>query len=1391
MSGGSKQQTVGYRYLLGLHLGICQGPVDALLAIKVGDRVAWQGNVTESDSIEIDAPSLLGGDEREGGVKGTLDVMMGEDDQAPNSYLTSVQGGLQSAYRGLLSLVFRRGMVSANNPYVKPWAPRVRRILKGWHNDAPWYPEKAEVPLSMGADSIKPWLEETDPRDPAGLYEYRWSTDDGWRASLDEAIADAVADGVSETRFTLMVGWSLDKVRIFDAYHDDPSAATSLHLHFNVGPVDSSIGYVGTIAQQEDGGDFCGEYKDLGVGVGGGRFWWSGLTTDGPEDGIYLAGLHRLVAGGTTLDPGEVGLNNCTNYPESPTTSLFPIAAFMADKTIEVRRVERVIVAMNPAHIIYQCLTDPEWGMGYSSAIINSDSFEAAADTFHAEGMGLCLHWTQQAPIEQFIQTVADHAGAILRQDPSTGLFVLKPIRADYDPDTLPVLDASSITSLDGYARSGSPDSVNEVTVKYDDALTGRQGSVTVQNTAVIAAVGGIVTQGKNYPGLPIADLALRVALRDLRVSSSNLARVRLSVNRKGFRLLPGDVFKLNWPKLGLTGLILRVLRVNTGTLTSSSIEIECAEDVFGLGSSTYTKQQPIGWQEASARPAPSPYRLIVEAPYYELQRSLTAGDLAALSGDEGWLFAAAAKPPKGALNFNIATRQTGSGEPLAVSTPGDFAPVGLLSAGIDPTDTSITLGSIQGADQIAAGGYAVIGIPPSFEIVRIDAFDAGTGVATIGRGVMDTVAKSHASGEQVLFCADFSATDQVERIDGESIDVAILPRTGFGLLNPTSAPVNVLEFDQRAYRPYPPGQMLIDGTAYPATVNNPLTLEWSHRNRLQQNLEGDESGDIGPEDGVTYSVELRNAVTDALLRSASGITGTSYAPANLSGVASLRVLLWAVRDGLPSMQRHDWTITYNPPAIAPGATITAHASMIGGGATNGDAVAPGALILGPAASFSRGSAYAQSASDVLLLAHCDGADAATTFIDSSIYARTLAANGAAKLSTTAPKFGSAAASLPGIGDFVTVGATGAVAVDLQSFMTSDFTLEAWVKIPSGYGTRRTLFSVERLYGDSSISGFTFEIDNVRQPTIRRNGVLLSYERRGFEVPVDEWCHVAWSQRAGQLRMFVGGKNVISGFAGISRDWVEGGGLADSGSTARIGSGLQVTIPVDAFDEMRLAKFAAYVDDFTPPVDPFGAEAEVLLHFDGSNGSTVLTDSSGNGYAVTSAGAACSLTTSEKKWGTASLNLSGAAGGYATFALTSMPSQMTIECWVRPTSNGYRFFFALSPDPGGLAINSSGKLAYDDGTSIPGTTTMTLNTWHHIAMVVDGTNRRAYLNGILEASASGRPTISGSVTAAIGASSSSGNDRIIGQIDDFRLTYGEVLYNANFTPPTGPFPNPT
>lgn len=716
--GGSKKQTVGYRYFMGLHFGLCHGPVDAFLELRGGDRTAWSGMVTASQSIQVNAPGLWGGEKKEGGIQGTLDVMMGEPTQQANAYLASQIDAPMPAFRGLLTLVFRKGMVGAMNPYPKPWKFRVRRIKKGWHggDGTAWYAEKAEIDL-IGAK------------------------------------------------------------------------------------------------------------------------------------------------------------------------------------------------AMNPAHIAYECLTNPVWGMGYPAGVIDDASFRAAADVFHAEGLGLCLQWVRSDSIEGFVQDVMNHAGAVLAQDPRTGLFRLLPIRGGYDVATLPEFRRGlNVLSVESFERAAITETVNEVVVNYTDVSTGKAGSVTVQQLANIQAQGGVVSQSVQYKGLPTAALAERVGLRDLAARSQPLCRVRLRVDRSAYGILPGQVVRWTDAKLGIQDMPMRVLQVNYGTLTSGAITLDLAEDVYGLPATSYLGQQPSGWEPPPVEPLPAPVVAALELPYVAIHRAEGAGVANALDQAAGFLAMVAARPQGVNYGFTLYTR-TGSAA-YEQTGAGEWTPGGPLLTGIDADDTLLTLDHPRGLDQVDVGGLGMLGTGPEAELVRVDAVNVPGGTVTVARGVGDTIARAWPLGTRFWAIEEGVAASTTEFTDGEEVDAKAVTQASAGELALDLAPTRTVTMNARAARPYVPGRFRINGEAAPTELSGTLTATWAHRDRMLQadQLVPQEAASIGPEPGTTYT--LRTWLDNVLVDEQTGLTGTS-ATVNPGGNGNLRIELEAVRDGLTSWHKHVCETSY------------------------------------------------------------------------------------------------------------------------------------------------------------------------------------------------------------------------------------------------------------------------------------------------------------------------------------------------------------------------------------------------------------------------------------------------------------------------------------------------
>ena len=157
--GSSRKVTVGYKYYVGMHMALCHGPIDKLIRIRVGGNKAWVGNHT-GGALTIDKPGLFGGEKREGGVSGQVDIEMGAPTQGQNSYLASKLGAdLLPAFRGVCCAVLRQVYIGLN-PYLKDWAWFCQRVFVRSGGAEQWYPAKAAINSYGVEDHVLPVYEE-------------------------------------------------------------------------------------------------------------------------------------------------------------------------------------------------------------------------------------------------------------------------------------------------------------------------------------------------------------------------------------------------------------------------------------------------------------------------------------------------------------------------------------------------------------------------------------------------------------------------------------------------------------------------------------------------------------------------------------------------------------------------------------------------------------------------------------------------------------------------------------------------------------------------------------------------------------------------------------------------------------------------------------------------------------------------------------------------------------------------------------------------------------------------------------------------------------------------------------------------------------------------------
>lgn len=120
----------------------------------------------------------------------------------------------------------------------------------------------------------------------------------------------------------------------------------------------------------------------------------------------------------------------------------------------------------NPAEILYDILTNTPRGLEMSGGRIDLTRFTAEAERYKAEGLGLSCTLDNPSEADDLIAEIEKHIDAAVFRDPNTGLYTIVSARGDYDPATLPVIDASTAAEFE-VVKDESPELYNDVRLTY------------------------------------------------------------------------------------------------------------------------------------------------------------------------------------------------------------------------------------------------------------------------------------------------------------------------------------------------------------------------------------------------------------------------------------------------------------------------------------------------------------------------------------------------------------------------------------------------------------------------------------------------------------------------------------------------------------------------------------------------------------------------------------------------------------------------------------------------------------------------------------------------------------------------------------------------------------
>ena len=232
--------------------------------------------------------------------------------------------------------------------------------------------------------------------------------------------------------------------------------------------------------------------------------------------------------------------------------------------------------------------------------------------------------------------------------------------------------------------------------------------------------------------------------------------------------------------------------------------------------------------------------------------------------------------------------------------------------------------------------------------------------------------------------------------------------------------------------------------------------------------------------------------------------------------------------------------------------------------------------------------------------------------------------------------------------------------------------------------------------------------------------------------------------------------------------------------------------------KLVLKKDSAATD---PNFDPNFANVSLLLHGDGTNGSTTITDNSPSPKTVTAVGSA-QISTAQSKFGGASIYSPGSAGSYVNVGIDAVAGSFgtqdfTIELWIYPVAVSgvfldYRSIGGAIITRPTLFISGSSISYYTNGSTRISGGTIVVNQWQHVALCRASLNTRLFVDGAQAGSTYADSTDYTSASSRPRLFTVGDSDGIVGlngYIDDLRITKGVARYTAAFTPPTTPFPD--
>lgn len=493
----------------------------------------------------------------------------------------------------------------------------------------------------------------------------------------------------------------------------------------------------------------------------------------------------------------------------------------------------------NPVNVIYEIMTDKDWGLGFDTTDIDTSSFSAAGVTLKAEGNGYSFLLDSPTGAVDLIKEVERQIDGIVFYDMSTGKWKVSLARGGYDINTVPELTPTNVVELKDFSRGSWEDTTNQVRVQFNDRADSYKTTYALaQDMANVRLQNGVnVNAQVSFPGVKDKTLANQIVWRQLRSLSYPLVKASLVVDRTFFGVQPAQVLALTDVDLGITKLPVRVTKIDFGELEDNRITLDVVQDVFYYQVGSFGDPPGSSWAPPadSLLPFDSDKQMVFEAPRGFITRDPDSAGIV----DKVWC---GARRKGVEVSFLIHERHS------AGSPSGAFAPAGesfgllligvlnsTLAAGtafpttsvvvVPAPDTQAALESafVDGATLSDVGTNLVnlVLVGSEFMLVAGGAQTSGANVQlnSVYRGVLDSVQATHPAGTKVWLLFVGGALTSTTFVGTNNVDIKLLPESNTDTVLEGDATTVSLTMANRVRRPYAPSFLRLGGTLFASTI--------------------------------------------------------------------------------------------------------------------------------------------------------------------------------------------------------------------------------------------------------------------------------------------------------------------------------------------------------------------------------------------------------------------------------------------------------------------------------------------------------------------------------------------------------------------------------------------